>query len=271
INDAGAVKPLEFTLKRTLYNMPIEIKPVINGIVDVSQLFQNILLIKAEYPKGQPSIQGESKWTAIAVPEGSKAVVASVDQGGNLMIDKTGDYTVKFERDSIVCKGEATCSITVVDKGALRKMAQACEKFGSANPGVDTTIWSAMRAGLAAANVVLNDTAALQPAIDAAVAAFKAAHDAFIAVAPGNVIVPTGTAATTTATPAVTPTPPVFRYGDIDCSGRVDIDDILLVRDFIFGELTPTPQQLAEIKRINKDGAANIDLILAVRDIIFGQ
>ncbi|MCL2433338.1 MAG: hypothetical protein FWD16_02315 [Clostridia bacterium] len=70
-------------------------------------------------------------------------------------------------------------------------------------------------------------------------------------------------------TTTTTPTSPVFKLGDLNCNGNVDIDDILLARDFVFGK-TPTAPQLAQLKRLNPAGNANIDIILKIRDIIFG-
>lgn len=71
--------------------------------------------------------------------------------------------------------------------------------------------------------------------------------------------------------PTATPTPNPFPLGDLNCSGKVDIDDILLARDIIFGK-TPTAPQLEQLKRLNPpNGTANIDQILRIRDIIFGS
>ena len=67
----------------------------------------------------------------------------------------------------------------------------------------------------------------------------------------------------------LSPTPTPYPLGDITCNGLVNIDDILLVRDFIFGK-TPTQQQMEQLKLLNPSGVANINVILAIRDIIFG-
>jgi len=67
-----------------------------------------------------------------------------------------------------------------------------------------------------------------------------------------------------------TPTADLFRPGDANCDGAVNIDDILLVRDVIFGTATLKPQGRANLRM--KDGdKANIDHILFIRDIIFGK
>ena len=52
-------------------------------------------------------------------------------------------------------------------------------------------------------------------------------------------------------------------------SGTVNINDILLVRDFIFGTESPTPQQ-QKAADLNEDGKIDIKDILLIRDIIFG-
>jgi len=80
---------------------------------------------------------------------------------------------------------------------------------------------------------------------------------------------PESTPETTPTYPPVTLTPNPYKPGDINCDNAVNIDDILLVRDIIFGQ-TPTPAQLEQITRINPLGKASIDVILAVKDIIFG-
>ncbi|MCL2433848.1 MAG: hypothetical protein FWD16_04950 [Clostridia bacterium] len=65
-----------------------------------------------------------------------------------------------------------------------------------------------------------------------------------------------------------TPTPFPFRKGDINCDSRVDIEDILLVRDIIFGQ-QPTPAQRAALDLLCQ-GTPDINVLLTVRDIIFG-
>ncbi|MCL2433370.1 MAG: hypothetical protein FWD16_02485 [Clostridia bacterium] len=65
-----------------------------------------------------------------------------------------------------------------------------------------------------------------------------------------------------------TATSGIHKKGDINGDGFVNIDDILLLRDIIFGK-TPTAGQLAALKPISPEGKATIDTILAVRDIIF--
>jgi len=57
--------------------------------------------------------------------------------------------------------------------------------------------------------------------------------------------------------------------GDANLDGYVNIVDILLVRDFIFGTKEPTPEQF-QAADVNGDGKLDINDILAIRDIIFG-
>jgi len=57
-------------------------------------------------------------------------------------------------------------------------------------------------------------------------------------------------------------------YGDVDGDGLINITDILLIRDAIFGAELPEDDFAAA--DITRDGAINIDDILAVRDVIFG-
>ncbi|MCL2434056.1 MAG: hypothetical protein FWD16_06010 [Clostridia bacterium] len=63
--------------------------------------------------------------------------------------------------------------------------------------------------------------------------------------------------------------PPPGRPGDINCDGLVNIDDILLLRDLIFGK-QPTQCNAAAIQQISEDGKPTINVIITVRDIIFG-
>ncbi|MCL2434264.1 MAG: hypothetical protein FWD16_07105, partial [Clostridia bacterium] len=64
--------------------------------------------------------------------------------------------------------------------------------------------------------------------------------------------------------------PPTPRKGDANCDGSVDVNDILLVRDVIFGIAKLTPQGR---RNLNLEPAApvNVDHILFIRDCIFGE
>jgi len=73
---------------------------------------------------------------------------------------------------------------------------------------------------------------------------------------------------TATAKPTATTAPP--KPGDANCDGLVNIDDILLVRDVIFGLKSLTAQGRINLS-ITEDKQANIDTILMIRDIIFGS
>ncbi|MCL2434158.1 MAG: hypothetical protein FWD16_06555, partial [Clostridia bacterium] len=94
---------------------------------------------------------------------------------------------------------------------------------------------------------------------------------------------PTPTGTNTTGTPD-TPTPTgntdtpdsptptedkPTKLGDANCDGFVNIDDILFVRDEIFGA-----NKITAIGRLNllmgPDDRCSIDHILAIRDVIFG-
>ncbi|MCL2434204.1 MAG: hypothetical protein FWD16_06795, partial [Clostridia bacterium] len=85
---------------------------------------------------------------------------------------------------------------------------------------------------------------------------------------------PTGepTVTTTVAgftSPTQSAPPPPTTKGDIDGDGYVNIADILMIRDFIFG-LEPTAEQLEAVRQLQPEGEIGIMTILAVRDIIFG-
>jgi len=71
--------------------------------------------------------------------------------------------------------------------------------------------------------------------------------------------------------PSPTPSPTIdlFKLGDADCDGRVNVDDILLVRDVIFGQKSLMPQGRANLLMKNGE-KPNIDHILLIRDVIFG-
>ncbi|MCL2433599.1 MAG: hypothetical protein FWD16_03660, partial [Clostridia bacterium] len=69
-------------------------------------------------------------------------------------------------------------------------------------------------------------------------------------------------------TPAVTDASK-FKLGDANCDSLVNIDDILLVRDAIFGTKPITPQGRINLQMQESD-KPNIDHILLIRDAIFG-
>jgi len=82
------------------------------------------------------------------------------------------------------------------------------------------------------------------------------------------------TAALPTPTATVTGSPPTqtvdpLKPGDANCDGKVNIDDILLVRDVIFGVKFLIPQGYRNLG-LEETGRASIDQILLIRDIIFG-
>jgi len=86
---------------------------------------------------------------------------------------------------------------------------------------------------------------------------------------------PSPTPTLTPVTPSLpaTPTPddsprPVLP-GDANCDGNVDINDILLVRDVIFGLKTLPPQGYANLL-LPEGERVTIDQILFIRDVIFG-
>ena len=64
-------------------------------------------------------------------------------------------------------------------------------------------------------------------------------------------------------------TPSDILPGDANCDGQVNIEDILLVRDVIFGMRELTPQGRRNLG-LGPDDAVTIDSILYIRDIIFG-
>jgi len=57
--------------------------------------------------------------------------------------------------------------------------------------------------------------------------------------------------------------------GDIDGDGKINVDDILIIREIIFGLLKPNPEAMWA-SDVNEDGVVDIYDILAMRDIIFG-
>jgi len=73
-----------------------------------------------------------------------------------------------------------------------------------------------------------------------------------------------------TQTPKTPTSPPQIEPGDADCSGEININDILLVRDVIFGDRALTPQGYKNLGlEVNDD--VNIEQILFIRDMIFGK
>jgi len=64
------------------------------------------------------------------------------------------------------------------------------------------------------------------------------------------------------------PIPTPYRRGNPTGKGQVTVEDILLVRDFIFGTLAPNPLQ-AQAADVNEDGKIDIEDLLGIRDIIF--
>ncbi|MCL2433034.1 MAG: InlB B-repeat-containing protein, partial [Clostridia bacterium] len=76
---------------------------------------------------------------------------------------------------------------------------------------------------------------------------------------------------TTTDDPSPSPsdTITVGKLGDANCDTFVNIDDILFVRDEIFGAGKITPQGRANLL-MTADDTCKIDHILAIRDVIFG-
>ncbi|MCL2434157.1 MAG: hypothetical protein FWD16_06550 [Clostridia bacterium] len=98
---------------------------------------------------------------------------------------------------------------------------------------------------------------------------------------PTNTPTPTPTQ-TPTATPApnttaipqasqaiISSATPTLLHGDADCNNTVNIDDILLVRDVIFGTAHLKPQGKINLG-LGQDNRATIDHILLIRDVIFG-
>jgi len=57
--------------------------------------------------------------------------------------------------------------------------------------------------------------------------------------------------------------------GDADCDGQVNINDILFVRDVIFGLKELTKQGFANLQ-LENGGKVTIEQILFIRDVIFG-
>ena len=56
--------------------------------------------------------------------------------------------------------------------------------------------------------------------------------------------------------------------GDVNGDGQININDLLLVRDIIFGTVTPDADTLWAAD-INSDGNVDLNDLLALRDIIF--
>jgi len=83
--------------------------------------------------------------------------------------------------------------------------------------------------------------------------------------------VPTDPIGTSTPSPKPTsvPTPIPIIPGDVTGTGKVNIDDILLVRDVIFG-ITELTVQVRLNLGLGPDDAVTIDHILLIRDVIFG-
>jgi len=61
-----------------------------------------------------------------------------------------------------------------------------------------------------------------------------------------------------------------YMPGDVTGDGKVNIEDILMVRDFIFGVKEPDANQMAAMGQLMASGAPDIGVILGIRDIIFG-
>ena len=64
---------------------------------------------------------------------------------------------------------------------------------------------------------------------------------------------------------------PSQKYGDVNGDGRVNIDDILLVRDVIFGTVGDLSAQPRKNLLLGPDDAVTIDQILFIRNMIFGE
>jgi len=73
---------------------------------------------------------------------------------------------------------------------------------------------------------------------------------------------------TPTQTKSITPPPKI--YGDANCDDLININDILFVRDVIFGEKDLSPQGRLNLK-LGPDDDIKIDSILYIRDVIFGN
>ena len=56
--------------------------------------------------------------------------------------------------------------------------------------------------------------------------------------------------------------------GDVNADGVVNIDDLLLVRDFIFGKVPGIVE--AKACAFHEDGRIDVGAILGIRDLIFG-
>ncbi|MCL2434296.1 MAG: hypothetical protein FWD16_07270, partial [Clostridia bacterium] len=89
-----------------------------------------------------------------------------------------------------------------------------------------------------------------------------------IAASPTTAVTLATTEASATQMPP-TPTLPPIMPGDADCNGAVNIDDILLVRDVIFG-VKPLTGQGRRNLFLNEGERVSIDQILLIRDVIFG-
>jgi len=67
------------------------------------------------------------------------------------------------------------------------------------------------------------------------------------------------------------PAPSALIPGDINGDGQVDINDILLIRDLVFGIKEQTAEHIAAINMLMSNTLPNANVILAVRDVIFGN
>ncbi|MCL2433397.1 MAG: hypothetical protein FWD16_02630 [Clostridia bacterium] len=80
---------------------------------------------------------------------------------------------------------------------------------------------------------------------------------------------PTKAPATKTPPPSISTEPPcIFTLGDVNNDGRVNIEDILLVRDVIFGVKDLTPCGYSQLN-LKEGDPLNISHILLIRDVIF--
>ena len=65
------------------------------------------------------------------------------------------------------------------------------------------------------------------------------------------------------------PAPPCGNYGDINGDGNVSGSDVLLVKRYIAGAMTLTPDQLARAD-VNNDGKVDEDDVSLMNDYITG-
>ena len=267
VSAGGIVVCVDVAIRRERFDVAISIISSAQGIIDMSSIGRITLYVTGD--DDQPP--GGYIWS-MTKPNGSSSVLYEDYSRMALNLDKPGEYAVKAVYQTDIGYGEDSLHITVVDKGGLREAYQ--NVVFADTGGVPASIINELQSAYQHAQTILNDPNADQDTIDRALAALQAANNRYQEAVglfqptatqqPGT---PTATAQETTQTP--TPTPGGLP-GDINGDKKVDIFDILLVRDMIFGTEQATSSRIAAIKRLNLD-TPNVFCILCIRDIIMGE